>query len=178
MKLGVMSALFAGRTLEDVCDYIADVGLGAIELPVGAWPGKPYFDPKKVLGSKKEQERINALLKDHGLICSALAVHGNPVHPEKGFAKKHHDDFITAVELAPKLGTDIVITFSGCPGGSKQDRTPNWVTCPWPNDFLEIQKYQWDTVLVPYWAAQAKFAAKHGVRIAWEPHPGFTVYNG
>jgi len=178
MKLGVMSALFAGRTLEDVCDYIADIGLGAIELPVGAWPGKPYFDPKKVLGSKKEQERINSLLKDHGLICSALAVHGNPVHPEKGFAKKHHDDFVTAVELAPKLGTDIVITFSGCPGGSKQDRTPNWVTCPWPNDFLEIQKYQWDTVLVPYWAAQAKFAAKHGVRIAWEPHPGFTVYNG
>ena len=86
MKLGVMSALFAGRTLEDVCDYIADVGLGAIELPVGAWPGKPYFDPKKVLGSKKEQERINSLLKDHGLICSALAVHGNPVHPETGFA--------------------------------------------------------------------------------------------
>ena len=54
MKLGVMSALFAGRTLEDVCDYIADIGLGAIELPVGAWPGKPYFDPKKVLGSKKK----------------------------------------------------------------------------------------------------------------------------
>ena len=49
MKLGVMSALFSGRPLEEVCDYIADIGLGAIELPVGAWPGKPYFDPKKVL---------------------------------------------------------------------------------------------------------------------------------
>jgi sugar phosphate isomerase/epimerase len=125
MKLGVMSALFAGRTLEDTCSYIADIGLGAIELPVGAWPGKPFFDPRKVLASRKEQDRVRGVLKDHGLVLSALAVHGNPVHPEKGFAKKHHDDFVTAVELAPKLGTDIVITFSGCPGGSKADRTPS-----------------------------------------------------
>lgn len=36
MKLGVMAALFAGRPLEDVCSHIADIGLRAIELPVGA----------------------------------------------------------------------------------------------------------------------------------------------
>ncbi|MGA1631771.1 MAG: sugar phosphate isomerase/epimerase family protein, partial [Phycisphaerales bacterium] len=29
----------------------------------------------------------------------------------------------------------------------------------------------------PYWAKQAKLAHQHGVRIAWEPHPGFCVYN-
>ena len=178
MKLGVMAALFAGRPLEDVCSHIADIGLRAIELPVGAWPGRPYFDPRKVLASRKEQDRITGLLKSHDLALSALAVHGNPVHPEKGFARRHHDEFATAVELAPKLGTDVVITFSGCPGGSKRDTTPNWVTCPWPGDFSEILKYQWDTVLVPYWAKQAKFAARHGVRVAWEPHPGFCVYNG
>ena len=28
--------------------------------------------------------------------------------------------------------------FSGCPGGSPDDKTPNWVTCPWPDDFAEI----------------------------------------
>lgn len=177
MKLGVMSALFAGRKLEDVCHYLSQLGLGAIELPVGAWPGAPYFDPRKVLASSKEQARIRALLKDHGLELSALAVHGNPVHPDKGVAKRHHGEFVTAMELAPKLGTNTVITFSGCPGGSRKDTTPNWVTCPWPNDFTDILKYQWDTVLVPYWAAQAKAAHKLGVRIAWEAHPGFTVYN-
>jgi len=177
MLLGVMSALFSGRPLDQVCESIAEIGLGAIELPVGAWPGKPYFDPRKVLASSKEQARIRDTLKAHGLICSALAVHGNPVHPDKGFAKKHHDDFVAAMELAPKLGTDIVITFSGCPGGSKKDVTPNWVTCPWPNDFSDVLKYQWDDVLVPYWSAQAKAAAKRGLRIAWEPHPGFCVYN-
>lgn len=177
MKLGVMSALFNGRKLEDVCHYIAQLGLGAIELPVGAWPGTPFFDPRKVLSSAKDQDRIRRILKESNLQLSALSVHGNPVHPEKGFAKRHHNEFVTAVELARKLGTDTVITFSGCPGGSAKDTTPNWVTCPWPGDFTAILEYQWNKVLVPYWSAQAKFAHKHGVRVAWEPHPGFAVYN-
>jgi sugar phosphate isomerase/epimerase len=34
-----------------------------------------------------------------------------------------------------------------------------------------------DEVVAPYWAAHAKFAADHGVRIAIEMHPGFVVYN-
>jgi sugar phosphate isomerase/epimerase len=104
-------------------------------------------------------------------------VHGNPVHPNKDRAKKDHEAFVTAVKLAPKLGTDVVITFSGCPGGSKSDRVPNWVTCAWPTDYQEILAYQWDEVLVPYWAEQAKLAREHGVKIAWEAHPGFCAYN-
>jgi hypothetical protein len=177
MKLGVMAALFSNRTLEDTVAYCAECGLQAIELPVGAYPGKPFFDPAKVLANPKEQARIKALIKDHGLILSGLAVHGNPVHPDKKHATADHAAFETAVQLAPKLGTDIVITFSGCPGGAKGDKTPNWVTCPWPNDYTNVLKYQWDEVLVPYWAEQAKLCAKHGVRVAWEAHPGFCVYN-
>ena len=177
MKLGVMSALFAGMAFDDVLGYCAEVGLDAIEIPVGAYPGAPFFDAKKVLGSTKLQKEIRAKLEDHDLMLSGLAVHGNPVHPNKAHAKKDHDQFVTAVNLAPKLGTDIVITFSGCPGGTKTDKVPNWVTCAWPPDYQEILSYQWDDVLVPYWAAQAKLARQHGVRVAWEAHPGFSVYN-
>ena len=32
-------------------------------------------------------------------------------------------------------------------------------------------------MLVPYWAKQAKLCRKHGVRVAWEAHPGFCAYN-
>ncbi|MBL9121924.1 MAG: sugar phosphate isomerase/epimerase [Phycisphaerae bacterium] len=177
MKLGVMAALFSNRTLEETAAFCAECGLGAIELPVGAYPGKPFFDPAKVLANPKEQARIKALLKDHNLMLSGLAVHGNPVHPDKKHADNDHKAFEVAVQLAPKLGTDVVITFSGCPGGAKGDKTPNWVTCPWPNDYTNVLKYQWDEVLVPYWAEQAKFCAKHGVKVAWEAHPGFCVYN-
>jgi len=177
MKLGVMSAMFAGMTLDQTLEYCANVGLDAIELPVGAYPGAPFFQPEKVLASVKMQREIVAKLREHDLELSALAVHGNPVHPAKAHARSDHQAFETAIKLAPKLGTKTVVTFSGCPGGGKNDQTPNWVTCAWPPDYQEILAYQWDEVLVPYWGAQAKLARKHGVRVAWEAHPGFSVYN-
>jgi sugar phosphate isomerase/epimerase len=177
MKLGVMAALFAGRSLEEALGTCVEIGIDAIELPVGAYPGQPFFDPRKVLGSAKAQAEIKAQIADHGLELSALAVHGNPVHPDRARAKADHAAFETAVQLAPKLGTEIVITFSGCPGGAKGDRQPNWVTCAWPPEYGEILRYQWEEVLVPYWAEQARFAHRNGVRVAWEPHPGFSAYN-
>lgn len=55
---------------------------------------------------------------------------------------------------------------------------PNWVVCPWPDDFLRILDYQWNAVLIPYWKKEAAFAKEHGIsKIAFEMHPGFCVYN-
>jgi len=71
----------------------------------------------------------------------------------------------------------VVVDFSGCPGDSARSKWPNWVTCPWPPDYLEILKWQWDKVVAPYWTRQAQFAANHGVKIAIEMHPGFVVYS-
>ncbi|MEM7228615.1 MAG: sugar phosphate isomerase/epimerase [Planctomycetota bacterium] len=177
MQLGVMSALFGGMSLDEMLSYCATAGLDAVELPVGAYPGQPYFDPAEVLASETLQDEIRGKVEEHDLVISGLAVHGNPVHPDPDHATRDHDAFVRAVELAPKLGTDIVITFSGCPGGSPKDTTPNWVTCAWPPDYQSILAYQWDDVLVPYWAEQAQRAEDHDVRIAWEAHPGFSVYN-
>ena len=72
---------------------------------------------------------------------------------------------------------NVVITFSGCPGDHPGAKYPNWVTCAWPEDYLEILKYQWEEVAIPYWKEEAKFAREHGVKIALEMHPGFIVYN-
>lgn len=177
MNLGVMSALFAGMPLDDMLSQCVEVGLDAVELPVGAYPGKPFFDPARMLASRTAQEDLLAAVKDAGLHVSALAVHGNPVHPNKSIAKAHHGEFVNAVKLAAALKVPTVVTFSGCPGGSKRDATPNWVTCAWPPDFQEILAYQWDEVLVPYWTEQAKLLGKLGVRVAIEAHPGFSVYN-
>jgi sugar phosphate isomerase/epimerase len=110
-------------------------------------------------------------------VC-ALAAHGNMVHPDPAVAKQYDDDLRNAILLAEKMGVDTVITFSGCPGDHEGAKYPNWVTCPWPEDFLAILDWQWNEVLVPYWVKTAKFALEHKVtRIAFEMHPGFCVYN-
>lgn len=177
MKLGVMAALFNGMPLRGALALCREIGLDAIELPVGGYPGSPFFDAAALLDSEARCTGIRSMLADFRMTCSALAVHGNPVHPDRARARADHDAFVRALQLAPRLGTDVVITFSGCPAGSAAGTAPNWVTCAWPPDFLEILRWQWDDVLVPYWAEQARAARAHGVRIAWEPHPGFCVYN-
>lgn len=66
-------------------------------------------------------------------------------------AESFQQDFQNAVLLAERLGVKRIVGFSGCPGGSPEDRTPNWVTCAWPDDYQKILEYQWEQVLIPYW---------------------------
>jgi sugar phosphate isomerase/epimerase len=81
------------------------------------------------------------------------------------------------VKLARKLGVEVVINFSGCPGDSEKAHAPNWVTCPWPPDFSNVVKWQWEKKAIPYWRREAKFAKENGIKLAFEMHPGFVVYN-
>lgn len=177
MKLGVMGAGLGAMGWEKALDYCKKVGLDAIELPVGAYPGAPFFDPEEVLKDTKLQQRIVTDVKKRGLEIIGLAVHGNPVSPIEKDRRAHVRAHNAAVRLARKLGTDVVITFSGCPGGSDKDKMPNWVTCAWPPEYGRVLDYQWNEVLLPFWTKKAKEAANEGVRIAFEAHPGFCVYN-
>jgi len=175
MKLGVMGALFGGMKLDDALDYCQKLGLDAIELPAGGWPG----DPWKLAGIHRTKSRLKDLkarIADRGLSVEGIAVHGNPVHPVKKVAAAHAKAHREAVMLAAEFDT-VVINFSGCPGGAAGDKTPNWVTCPWPDEFTDIADYQWNKVIIPFWARENDFAAKRGVKIAFEAHPGFVVHN-
>lgn len=177
MKLGVMGAGLGGMGWEKALDYCKQVGLDAIELPCGAYPGKPFFEPEEVLKSATMQQKIKDDVKKRGLEIIGLAVHGNPVSPDAATREDHLKYHDIAVKLAPKLGTDVVINFSGTPGGSPADKMPNWVTCAWPPEYGKILEYQWNEVLIPFWSKKSKEAASEGVKIAFEAHPGFSVYN-
>jgi len=178
MKLGVFNPVLAGMSFEDAMKYLADSGVQAVEIGCGGFPGKAHCDPAVLLNDEAALEHFKKVLSDNHLEISALSTHGNPVHPDAEIAKKFRDDFAGAVLLAEKLGVKRIIAFSGCPGGSPEDKTPNWVTCAWPEDFAKILDYQWNEVLIPYWRETAAFAAAHGIeKIAFEMHPGFCVYN-
>ncbi len=175
MKLGVMGALFGGMGLDDALEYCVRLGLDAIELPAGAYPG----DPWKISGIHKNKSKLRDLkskIADCGLEVHGIAVHGNPVHPDKKIAAVHRQAHRNGVMLAAEFGT-VVINFSGCPGGCAGDKTPNFVTCPWPDDFAAAADYQWNKVIIPFWKKENDFAAKCGVKIAFEAHPGMTVHN-
>lgn len=176
MKLGSMNVPLSGMPFDAAMEYLASIGVEAVEIGCGGFPGNAHCDPEVLLNNEAELEKFKAVLEKNGLVISALSCHGNPVHPNKEIAEKADREFRNAVLLAEKLGVKVVNTFSGCPGDCPESQYPNWVTCPWPDDFGKILDYQWNEVLIPYWKEMAKFLNTHGVKAAFEMHPGFCVY--
>ncbi len=176
MKLSVLTVPFYGMPLEDTLKYLHGLGVEQVELGAGGFPGNTHT--RAYMDGEKKPEELLELLNKYGMSISAISVHGNCVHPDKSEADRFQRDYEAAVLFAEKLGVDTLVTFSGCPGGSPADATPNWVVCPWPEDFLHVLDYQWNEVLIPYWEKAVAFANDHGVKkIALEMHPGFCVYN-
>jgi sugar phosphate isomerase/epimerase len=177
MKLGVFTPVFGRLSTGEMLDTVAALGLHAIEIGTGAWPGADHIDVDALLGNPTRAAEYRQRIADHGLIVSALSCHGNPIHPDAAFAQAHDAIFRKTVRLAGRLEIPVVVTFSGCPGDSDASTQPNWVTCPWPPYFLDVLEWQWERKVVPYWQEAARFAADHGVKVAIEAHPGFVVYN-
>ena len=176
MKLGAINVPLSGMAFDKAMEYLASIGVEAVEMGCGGFPGNAHCDPEILLNSETEFKRFQDVLKKNHLVISALGCHGNALHPDKEVAGKAEREFRNAVLLAEKLGVGVVNTFSGCPGDCPDSRYPNWVTCPWPDDFGRILDYQWNEVLIPYWQDMAGFLDSHGVKAALEMHPGFCVY--
>ena len=177
MKLSVFAVLLQDKSFDEACAYLASKGVQAVEIGCGGFPGDAHCKPLELLNDETKLQAFKDTLARHHLDIAALSVHGNAVHPDKAVAEKAHTEFENAVLLAEKLGVETVVTFSGCPGGCPEDKTPNWVTCPWPDDYTHILEYQWNEVLIPYWKKESEFCRAHNVRVAFEMHPGFYVYN-
>ena len=177
MKIGVFTVLFAQRPFEEALDYIKATGCEAVEIGCGGYPGTAHCTPAELLADSAARDKFKSAVLSRGLEISALSCHGNPLHPDAVRAKADDAAYRDTVKLARELGVETVITFSGCPGDSEQSLRPNWVTCPWPPDFLETLNWQWSEKVTPYWTEAAAFARENGVRVAIELHPGFVAYH-
>ena len=176
MRVGVFNALLAQMPLDGVIAKLKGLGIATVELGTGNYPGDPHCK-LSMLEDKAARKDFKQKLDDNGITISALSCHGNPLHPEPKRAKHDQDVNKRTIQLAEKLGVPVVIDFSGCPGDSDKAKYPNWVTCPWPPEYLDLLAWQWEKKVTPYWTKRAKFAEDHGVKIAIEMHPGFVAYS-
>ena len=178
MKLGVFTTLMSDMSLKDALAYFKSIGIEMIEIGCGGYPGNAHANPEVLLVDEGKFKEFMDTIADSGLTVSALSCHGNPVHPHKDIAEKYDRTIRNTILLAEKMGLHQINTFSGCPGDCENSKYPNWVTCPWPEDYGKILNWQWNEVLIPYWKKTVEFAKAHGVnKIAFELHPGFCVYN-
>ena len=176
MRVGVFTPLLSSLPLKDVLKKLAGLNIRTVELGTGNYPGDPHCK-LTMLDNPAELRDFKRQMSDEGFSISALSCHGNPLHPDVNHARRDAEVNRKTILLAEQLGVPLVVDFSGCPGDSPAAKYPNWVTCPWPPEYLEVLRWQWEEVATPFWIERAKFAADHGVKIAIEMHPGFLAYS-
>ena len=176
MRIGVFTPLLAQLPLESVLLKLKSLHISTVELSTGNYVGNAHCR-LSMLDNSSELDELQRVLADNGAGISALSCHGNPLHPDPARAGQAREISRKTILLAEKLGVPVVVDFSGCPGDSLHAKAPNWVTCPWPPEYLEVLDWQWNQVVAPYWVEHARFAAEHGIKIAIEMHPGFVVYS-
>jgi sugar phosphate isomerase/epimerase len=176
MQIGVLTVVLGDEPLPDALEYVADLGVGAVELGCGGFVGEDHLDREAHLDDESAQAELRELLAAHDIDVSALATHNNPLHPDPERAERADTELREAIRLADQLDVDAVTCFSGLPAGSPAGEVPNWVTAPWPPEHAEALEYQWEEVAIPYWSEINDHAEAHGVDVAIEMHPNMIVY--
>jgi sugar phosphate isomerase/epimerase len=177
MKIGLFLALFNQDKFEDALDKAQKLGIDTVEIGTGNYPGDSHCKLDPLLKNADMRKRFLDAVKIRNLEISAFSCHGNMLHPNSKIAESHHKVFEKTILLAGKMGVAVVNNFSGTPGGAPGDKTPNWITCPWPTEYSDAHKWQWEKKIIPYWKKMAKFCENNGVKTGLEMHPGISVYN-
>ncbi|MBR5135081.1 MAG: sugar phosphate isomerase/epimerase [Clostridia bacterium] len=178
MILGSTLGALKHLDTEQAFAFLQQHGIKTVEIGTGGYVDSSHIPVKDMLHSGNAVKQFKELLSRYDLTISALSCCGNPFHPDRAVAAKHHQDFLDTCRLAHALEVDTVVTFSGCPGDCASSKYPNFVSTAWPQDFTDVARWQWERMVLPYWVENASVAYSHGVRrIAMEMIPGFCVYN-
>src|SRR5712672_3107623 len=91
-----------------------------------------------VFGNLSTCEMLAKVKKLESIQALELGTGGWPGCNHEDYKLVTDAGFRKSVTLAQKLGVPVVVTFAGCPGDCVDAKHPNWVTNPWPPEFLEV----------------------------------------
>jgi len=182
VKLGAISSTLRQFDFEENLRQFQARGIEAVEIACAGFHDVSYGEPGKLLAEKllthkSEPKRFLDLIARYGQEISAYAIHGEPLSADRDKAEEYSREFRQACELAEATGVTRLTLLAGLPEGGPGDRTPNWITCPFPYSLMESYRWQWEERVLPYWREKAKIADAHGVQLCFELHPGDVVFN-
>lgn len=171
MQLGVVSWVWQSEPIEAAVAAAQRLGLHHMEVGSAGYFGKVHCDPERLLDDDKAFDGFRALFDSHEVSISALAVHGEPLHPDPSISVPYDRELRATIEVARRLGVDRITLISGLPGASPTALEPNWILYAFPPRNLKTIEWQWTERLIPYWRERARIAEDAGVRLAFEIHP-------
>ena len=179
MKIGIFTALYQEKSLEEVARYVSPLGYQMVELP--AWKGNNHLDIDKVI---KGDHSVLNILKKYNLEISALncALPGQlvlgpldestddwaPSSDAKEKIKYGIDMVKKTAQAASELKVPVVCGFVGSHVWDK------WYIFPPKNE--ELYEKGWD-VFANRWGNIMDTFKGYGVKFALEVHPTEIAYN-
>src|SRR3712207_2479513 len=151
MQIGLNTDSLATLSLEQMLDATARLGIDYLEFSTGNWSHAPHIDLDDLLANAQSRKALVEKVEDRGLKIDALNCAGNPLYPGQE-GKEHREVTSRTLELANELGINRIVLMSGCPAAGPGDSYPNWITVAWPPYTADILDWQWNDVLLPYWA--------------------------
>ena len=166
MRLGLLTAPFPRRTLEEVAAWASGEGFQMLE--VACWPAaggerRRYAGTSHIDVTRLDPDTVGDLMFRHRLEISSLAYYPNNLHPDPAERRGANTHLKRVIDAAVKLDVGTVGTFVG------RDKTKNV-----PDNFREFRKV---------WPRLVDYAESRGVKIAiencpmifsWDEGPGGT----
>jgi sugar phosphate isomerase/epimerase len=119
MRLGLLTAAFPSLSLEEIADWAAANGFGALE--VACWPagegavrryaGVSHIDVETL--DDEGARQIVDMLAQRGLVISGLAYYPNPLSADQDAATAAVEHLRKVIVAAGRLGVEVVGTFVG-----------------------------------------------------------------
>ena len=156
MKLGLITSILDGLTLEEVIKFAAEQGLECLE--VACWPtggaqrryaGVSHIDAANL--TREKADSIQCLCRDQGVEISSLAYYPNTMDPDLEKRKGYISHLYKLIDASALLDVNMVTTFVG--------RDPQKSV----SENLELVKEVWPPIV--------KYAEEKGVKIAIENCP-------
>ena len=160
MRLGLLTAPFPRRTLDEVATWASGEGFQMLE--VVCWPAaggerRRYAGTSHIDVTRLDPDTVGDLLFRHGLEISSLAYYPNNLHPDPAERRVANTHLKKVIDAAAQLNVPIVGTFVG------RDKTKNV-----PDNFREFTRV---------WPRLVDYAGERGVKIAIENCPMIFSYD-
>ena len=160
MKLGLLTAAFGDRSLEEAAAWAAAHGYEMLE--VACWPAagaerRRYAGVSHIDVDNLDVDAVHATLERHGVGISALAYYPNNLHPDDAVRDEANGHLRKVIDAAQALGVGLVGTFVG----NDKDR-------PLPENLERFRRI---------WPQLVHYAGERGVRIAIENCPMIFSYD-
>lgn len=143
MYVGLLTAPFGDKSLEEVIQWAGENGFAALEVAVGL-----HLDPGNFQAAHAKQ--VKKLLQDSGVTISSLAFYRNLLEADPAKRQYLIEDFKKVINAAASLGVEVVCTMAGMPlpGKSRMETIIEEVPKVYP--------------------ALLEYAASQGIKIALE----------